>query len=83
MAHMLFAIAVVGFGIGVAFRLKVLLLIVALLLIFSAALAVSQGLDLQQTILVVIVWQSIVQAAYFLGTLFRSLVEHARRTPIL
>jgi hypothetical protein len=83
MAYTSFAVVVLGFAIGVAFRLKVLLPILGFLLIFSVALALIQGLDFRRTIFAVVKAQSIVQAAYFGGLLFRSFIDGARRTPIL
>jgi hypothetical protein len=84
MGYTSFVVALLGFGVGVAFRLKVLLPILALLLIFSIVFAFSQGFSFFHAALTVIEMQSIAQVAYFLGLLFRSLVDNTGRTrPIL
>jgi hypothetical protein len=68
------ALATLGMVLGVAFRLKVLLLFLAVLVIASAAFAVERGWNFPSTLLTIMVVQTIVQLSYFVGILGRSIV---------
>ena len=84
MGYMSFVAAFLGFGIGVAFRLKALLPVLALLLTVTIISAFIGGVSFIEAALAVIEVQCIAQAAYFSGLLFRSLIDTTRRTrPIL
>jgi hypothetical protein len=79
MAYAAVALVIIGSGVGVAFRLKVLLPILALLLILSIVFAVVQGFDFLHTAFMVIETQTSVQTGYFLGVVVRSIVDGKRR----
>jgi hypothetical protein len=66
------ALAVLGFAVGLVFRLKVLLPILAVLLIGSLVFSVEHGFSFLQTAATIMVAQSIVQGSYFLGLLVRA-----------
>jgi hypothetical protein len=74
------ALATLGFAIGLIFRLKVLLVIVALLLMVSVALSVAQHFSFLETAFLVMAAQTIVQASYFLGLIVRAFFIDAQRT---
>jgi hypothetical protein len=78
------ALAVLGFAVGLVFRLKVLLPILAMLLIASIVFSLERGFSFLENALIIMVAQSIVQGSYFLGLLVRAFFfpnHHAR--PIL
>ncbi len=78
------ALAVLGFAVGLVFRLKVLLPILALLLIGSIGFSLERGFSFLETALTIMVAQSIVQGCYFLGLLVRAFFFPNRRArPIL
>jgi hypothetical protein len=78
------ALAVLGSAIGIAFRLRVLLPILGLLLIISSVFSVARGLDFVHTALVVVTAQAILQTGYFIGILARALLVGAQRLrPVL
>jgi hypothetical protein len=84
MGYAAIALAVMGFGLGVTFRFKVLLPFLILLLILSIVVSAAQDLNFWHTAVTVIQVQCIVQVAYFFGILLRSAVAGMRRTrPIL
>ncbi len=78
------ALAILGFAVGVLFRLKILLLIVALLLVASIVFSLTHGFTLLDTALTIMAAQTIVQGSYFLGLVVRSILAAAQRTrPVL
>jgi hypothetical protein len=78
------ALAVLGLAVGIAFRLKVLLPILGLLLVISGVFAVARGFDFVHTALLIITAQAIIQTGYFLGILTRALlVGNQRMRPVL
>jgi hypothetical protein len=78
------ALAVLGFAVGLVFRLKVLLPILALLLIGSIGFSLGRSFSFLETALTIMVAQSIVQGSYFLGLLVRAFFFPNRRArPIL
>jgi ABC-type iron transport system FetAB permease component len=78
------ALVMLGFVVGAVFRLKMLLLILALLLVVSIVFSVNRGFSFLDTALTIMAAQSIVQASYFLGLLARAVVTAAHRMrPIL
>lgn len=84
MEYAALALAILGVVLGVAFRLKVLLLFLALLIIVSAVFAVGRGWNFSGTLLTIMVVQTIVQASYFLGILGRSMLgAKLRSDPLL
>jgi hypothetical protein len=75
------ALAILGFAVGVVFRLKILLSILGLLLVASIVFSVTRGYSFLDTALTIMVVQSIVQACYFLGLLVRAVLTGTQRTP--
>jgi hypothetical protein len=74
------ALAILGFGIGVVFRLKTLLAILAVLLVGTIMFSVARGFTFLDTALTIMTVQSIVQGCYFLGLVVRALLTAAQRT---
>jgi hypothetical protein len=72
MGYAAIALALLGFAVGVMFRLKVLLLIVALLLLVSIVFSVGRGFTFLDTALTIMVAQTIIQGSYFLGLVARA-----------
>jgi hypothetical protein len=66
------ALAIVGVAIGLVFRLKVLLSILAMLLVVSIGFSVDRGFSFLDTALTIMVVQTILQASYFLGLVIRA-----------
>lgn len=84
MGYVLAALAAIGCAVGIAFRLKVLLPILAILLVASVIFTVSRGYGITDTLLTVILVQVIIQAGYFLGILIRTFfARHRGMHPIL
>jgi len=84
MGYAAIVLAVMGFGLGVTFRFKVLLPILMLLLIVSIVFTIAQGFNFLSAVLAIIEVQSIVQVGYFFGIVLRTIVAGMRRMrPIL
>lgn len=84
MEYAAIALAVMGFGLGVTFRFKVLLPILVLLLIVSIVYTATQGFNFLRVALAIIEVQSIVQVGYFFGIVLRAVVAGVRRMrPVL
>jgi hypothetical protein len=84
MGYATVVLAVVGFGLGVTFRFKVLLPVLLLLLIISIVYAAAQGFNFPRAALAVIEVQSIVQLGYFFGVVLRAILAGMGRTrPVL
>jgi hypothetical protein len=81
MGNAVIALAIVGFAVGVMFRLKILLSILGLLLIASIILSLARGLSFPDTALTIMAVQCIVQSSYFLGLVVRAVLTSAQRTP--
>ena len=79
MGYALIVLAIVGFGIGMTFRLKVLLLVLPLLLGASIIFSLGAGFSFLQTSLTIMVMQTVVQGSYFVGLLARSALISAPR----
>jgi hypothetical protein len=75
------ALAILGFAIGVLFRLRILLSVLALLLVVSIVFSLARDFSFLDTALTIMVVQTIVQGSYFLGLVIRPLLNAAR--PIL
>jgi hypothetical protein len=67
------ALSILGFAIGLLFRLSVLLAILALLLLVSIVFSVAHGFTFLDTALTIMAAQSIVQGSYVLGLVIRAL----------
>jgi hypothetical protein len=78
------ALVLVGFAVGMLFRLRILLSILALLFLVSIVFSLARGFSFLDTALTIMVVQTIVQGSYFLGLVTRALFTAAYRTrPIL
>lgn len=78
------ALAILGFAVGVVFRLRILLSILAVLLVVSIVFAFARGFTFLDTALTIMAAQTIVQASYFLGLVVRAVFTAAYRVrPIL
>jgi hypothetical protein len=67
MGYAAIALAIMGLIAGTMFRLRVLLLLVALLLLVSVVVAVSGRFGFLNTALTILIAQAIFQTSYFLG----------------
>jgi hypothetical protein len=79
MGYAAVALAVIGFAVGVVFRFRVLLPILAVLLVASLVFSLVQNLGWLETAVTIVAVQSIVQASYFLGLVVRAISTAARR----
>jgi hypothetical protein len=61
-----------GFAVGTQFRLRILLMVVALLAPVSIVLALAQGFSALAAATIAMAAQTIVQASYFLGLVARA-----------
>lgn len=78
------ALAMLGFAIGLLFRLKILLPFIALLLVVSVTFSVARDFTFLNTALTIMVAQTILQVSFFLGLLTRAYFTAAHRPrPIL
>ena len=75
MGYAAIGLAILGFAIGVMFRLKVLLTFVGLLLIFSVVFSLTHGFTFLEAGLTILVAQTILQSTYFLGLAARSVFD--------
>jgi hypothetical protein len=73
------ALALLGFAIGLLFRLKVLLLFIAFLLVVSVIFSVAQDFTLLKAAMTIMAAQAILQSSYFLGLLTRAGFTAAHR----
>jgi hypothetical protein len=84
MVYAAIALATVGVAVGLVFRLKILLSILAMLLVVSVVSSVGRGLSFLDTALTIMVVQTILQASYFLGLVIRAVFTSAHRMgPVL
>jgi hypothetical protein len=81
MGNAAIALAILGFAVGVVFRLKILLSILGLLLVVSIVFSLARGFAFLDTALTIMAVQSIVQASYFLGLVVRAVLTGAQGTP--
>jgi hypothetical protein len=78
------ALAILGFAVGVVFRLKILLSILAVLLVVSVAFSLARGFTFLNTAFTIMAALSIVQGCYFLGLVARAMLTAAQRgRPVL
>jgi hypothetical protein len=78
------ALTMLGFAIGLLFRLKILLPFIAFLLVVSVIFAVTREFTFLETALTIMAAQTILQASYFMGLLTRAFFTAAHRPrPIL
>jgi hypothetical protein len=72
MGYAAIALAMLGLAVGIMFRLQVLLIVIALLLLSSIVFAFGSGLGFFDGLLTIMVVQTVVQGSYFLGLIMRS-----------
>lgn len=73
MMYAAFLLMLLGFGLGMASRLGVLISASALLVVPSVAISIACGLSVLDTALAAMAMQTIVQSCYFGGSVVRSL----------
>jgi hypothetical protein len=84
MVYAAIALAIVGAAVGLAFRLKILLPVLALLLVVSILFSLDRGFGFLDTALTIMAVQTILQASYFLGLVIRAILTAAHRMrPVL
>jgi hypothetical protein len=81
MGYAALALAIMGFVLGVRFRMKVLLPILLLLLLASIVLSIARGLPVVDAVLMVFLVQATVQWSYFLGLVARGFFAILQRQP--
>lgn len=74
MAYAAIGLALLGFAVGIIFRLQVLLIVIALLLLFSVAFAFGSGLSFSDALMTILAVQTVIQGSYFLGLIARAAV---------
>ena len=72
-------IALLGFGVGLAFRFNVLLPVLLLLLFLSIGYSISHQVGLLKGVLTIAAVQVIAQGSYFLGLVVRSWMRDPER----
>lgn len=72
MGYAAISLAILGLAIGVVFRLKVLLSILALLFLVSIVFSLARGFNFLDTALTIMIVQTILQGSYFLGLVARA-----------
>ncbi len=72
MVYAAIALAIAGVAVGLVFRLKVLLPILAAVLIVSVVFSLAHGFGFLGTALTIMVVQTIFQGSYFLGLVIRA-----------
>jgi hypothetical protein len=65
------SLAILGFAVGAVFRFKILLLMVALLFVFSA-FSLTRGANFLDGALTIMAAQALIQGSYFLGLVARA-----------
>ena len=80
MEYAAIALGILGAAVGVVFRLKVLLPIIALLLLASIAFSLARGFSFLDTALTIFAAQAILQGSYFLGFVIRAIFAAAHGT---
>jgi hypothetical protein len=70
-------IALLGFGVGLAFRFNVLLAILLLLLLLSIGYSITHHVGFLKGVLTVMAVQVIAQVSYFLGLVVRAWMRDA------
>jgi hypothetical protein len=72
MGYAAITLTIMGFLVGLRFRLKLLVFVLLLLLIGSGIFAVLQGWNVSHTFLAIVTTQTTLQVGYFFGVLVRS-----------
>ena len=72
MGYATIALATLGFSVGVVFRLKMLLLVLAVLLVGSIGFSLANNFTVLKTALTIVITQCTFQGGYFLAILARA-----------
>jgi hypothetical protein len=72
MMYTALSLAILGFAVGAVFRFKILLLMVALLFVFSVAFSLTRGTNFLDGLLTIMAAQALLQGSYFLGLVART-----------
>ena len=73
------ALAILGVAAGLAFRVKVLLPIIGVVLLASIIFSLATGFGFMDTAITVLMGQAILQGSYFLGLLIRAIFSALQR----
>jgi hypothetical protein len=73
------ALAVIGFAVGMTFRLKVLLVILIPLVPATIIFALGNGFGFLGTALMIMIAQSVVQGSFFVGLVVRASLPNKQR----
>jgi hypothetical protein len=74
MGYAALALALAGFAVGIVFRLKILLLVIALLLLVSILFSIGSEFTFLDTLVTIMAVQTIVQGSFFLGLVARAAI---------
>jgi hypothetical protein len=74
------ALALLGFTVGMLFRLSILLSVLALLLMVSMVCSLAEGFSFLNAALTIMAVQTVVQGTYFLGLVVRAFLSAAYGT---
>ncbi len=80
MIYSAIGLAVIGAAVGVAFRWKVLLPVIVLLPFAAIVFSVSRGLNHEDTAIVVVAAEAVLQGGYFSGLLIRFISTASMRS---
>ncbi len=83
MGYVAISLVTLGFALGIMFRLQVLLIAIALLLLFSIVFSFGSGLSFFESLLTILLGQTVIQGSYFLGLLARAAITSRGPRPIL
>ena len=73
------ALAILGVAAGLAFRVKVLLPIIGVVLLASIIFSLATGFGFMDTAITVLMAQATLQGSYFLGLLIRAIFSALQR----
>jgi hypothetical protein len=73
------ALAILGVAAGIAFRFKVLLPIIGVVLLASIIFSLATGFGFMDTALTLLMAQATLQGSYFLGLLIRAIFSALQR----
>ena len=73
------ALAILGVAAGLAFRVKVLLPMIGVILLASIMFSLATGFGFMDTALTVLMAQATLQGSYFLGLLIRAIFSALQR----
>ena len=79
MEYAAIAVAVLGWTVGVTFRLRFLLGVIALLAVISLVRSLSGGYGFRDTVLTIMVPQAILQGSYFMGLVSQAVFSVVQR----